>query len=372
MMFKKWRPFWSYDIDQTEKWLSEMAQKGYRLIGMNRLTRMFSFEKKDAEKTTYQIFYDKHHQKIPYTLSDAGWENCLSAGNWSILENQQDQINLFPSRDELVKRNRLHALIWKVISVYYGIQLILPAMILMLILSGSGSAEFESSPYWSITILYFLQVITVLILTVIMSRKLRKFERKYYDMEVDIPKSVGETFAKWKPNWMMRPDLTEKWLEKMAREGNHLVQVQATRFLFEKGKPKPVAYALDFQWKAAPAYAEIHKSAGWKFIYKTAQSFLKTSIWAKEYKASEQKPQLTYDTEERKAQKKKVVVAQGGSSLFILFMMGFLLWNTSNISYRTGLGTFEYVIILLLVLAIILWFSNLMKIISYALRNTHE
>lgn len=371
-MFKKWRPFWSYDIDRTEKWLAEMAEKGYQLCAMNRITRMFSFESKDQIEVNYHITYDKHQQKIPSALSDVGWENHLSAGNWTILENRQPQISLFPSRDELVKRNRLHQLIWKIISVYYGIQLILPLSLLIIILSASGSADFESSPYWGITILYFLQVIGVLILTVIMSSKLRKFELKYYDMEVDIPKSVGETFAKWKPNWMMRPDLTEKWLEKMAEDGNHLVQVQATRFVFEKRQPKQVAYALDFQWKAAPTYAEIHKSAGWKFIYKTAQTFLKTSIWAKEYTKNEQKPQLTYDRDERKAQKKKVILAQGGSSLFILLMMGFLLWNTSNISYQTGLGTFEYVVIFLLVFAMILWFSNLMKIISYALKSTHE
>ena len=234
-MFKKWKPLWSYDIDKTENWLREMARKGHRLNGVNRLTRLFSFETDATKEIDYHISFDKHQQDLSPTLTNAGWRKGVDTGNWSILENDYESIDLFPSRDNLIKRNRLHSLIWRIISIYYGIQLALPVFLVMVVLIAGGEANAGASSYWIFTFLYFAQVIGVLMLTMIMTRKLRKFERKYYDMEVDLSSSVGKTFAKWKPNWMISLDLTEKWLEDMSLKGNHLVKVQATRFVFEKG-----------------------------------------------------------------------------------------------------------------------------------------
>lgn len=330
-MFKKWKPFWSYDIENTEKWLSEMARKGHRLSRLNKKTRMFSFENGEKEDVEYHISYDKNQQILPSMLANAGWTSQVTDGNWQILENHERQIRIFPSRDELVKRNRLHSLILTIISIYYGLQLILPMSILLIMLtSSSGTIEVESSPFWFLTILYFLQVIAVMILAVTMTRKLRTFERNYYDMDIDKKISVGKTFAKWKPNWMMAPDLTKKWLEEMALKGSHLIKIQGTRFVFEKDRPKQTTFALDFQWRTSPAYTEIHKSAGWTFMHTTAHSFFKTTIWAKEYEAGEAKPQLIYDVAERKAQKRKVVIAQGSLMIFMLLLMGFILWGLVN------------------------------------------
>lgn len=372
-MIKKWRPFWSYDIEKTEEWLQLMAKEGNRFVGLNRIMRTFTFEHESSEQVQYQIDFDKHQSSLANRLQEQGWSHAWADGNWRIFENSEADIKLYPSRDNLVRRNRLHSLVLSIISIYYGIQLILPIILLIVILSStSGTVAVESSPFWSITILYFAQVIGVIMLTITMTRKLRAFERKHYDLSLDDQRPIGKTYTKWNPNWMLSPDLTEKWLEKMAQEGYHLVKVRAPRFVFEKGQPKHVAYALDFQWKASPAYAEMHKSGGWKFVYQTAQSFLKTSIWSKEYKKEEKKPQLTSSIEERKAQKKKVIIAQSGSSLFIVFMMIIFLWNLSNVSRYSSFGIFEYIIISLLVLAIILSLTNLMRIMRYVLNNTSE
>lgn len=371
MKLRKWKPLWSYDIDKTEKWLSEMAGNGYRLSGINRMTRMFSFENDHNDAVNYHISFAKHQHGLPLALSDAGWKPGISIGNWSILENHNQQISLTPSRDGLVTRNRLHALIWKVISIYYGIQLFLPIMFIIIILSSSGDIEIVSSPFWMITFLYFLQVIGVFVLTIMMTRSLREFEGKYYDMEIDTEMPTGKTFAKWKPNWMITPDLTEKWLEEMSLKGNHLVKVQATRFIFEKGEPKQIAYSLDFQWKTAPHYAEIHKSMGWRFIYQSSQMFLKTAIWAKAYEVDEDKPQLTYDADERKAQKKKVVVMQGSSMTFTFLLIGLVLWNLSKSAEYFDWSLYHYVMLALLSLAFIMHLYNLIRFVGCVRRNGH-
>lgn len=372
MIFNKWKPFWSYDIDKTEKWLSHMARKGYRLSGINQITRMFSFEHGEQKELSFYISYEKNQQPLPITLTNAGWRSHVTEGNWRILGNDEQTINLYPSRDELVKRNRLHSLILTIISIYYSFQLVMPLLlILTTITSSEGPVEFliHPSPLWVLTFIYFLQVIGVMALAVTMTRKLRAFERSYYDLETDEVISVGKTFAKWKPNWMVAPDITEKWLEDMALEGNHLVKVQAARFIFEKGKPKRVAYALDFQWRASPVYIEIHKGAGWRFLYTTAHSFFKSVIWAKEYEENEEKPQLTYDLNEREKQKKKVVISQGGSTILMLFLMGFILRNTvSSLEYVDSTLYFSFVI-LALAASIVMYLYNLARIARYALKT---
>lgn len=371
MMFKKWKPFWSYDIEKTEEWLSEMAQKGYQLCAINRITRMFSFEKTEQEELSYHISYEKNQQTLPTTLTNTGWKEHITEGNWRILENNEPNTGLIPSRDGLVKRNRLHSLILTIISIYYGMQLVLPLSIILIMITSSGeSIEFtvESSPLWSLTLLYFLQVIGVMIVAVTMTRKLRAFERHYYDMETDAEVFVGKTFAKWKPNWMVTPDITEKWLEDMALKGNHLVKVQATRFLFEKGRAKRIAYALDFQWKASPAYAEIHKSAGWKFMYTTSHSFCKTAIWAKEYTLNDEKPRLTYDLDERKGQKKKVFISQGGFMLLMLLFLGYILRNLLSVSQYIDWTPYRYFLVIALIAIIIIYLYNFIRMTRYALK----
>lgn len=368
-MLKKWKPFWSYDIEKTEKWLSEMAEKGYRLNGVNKITRLFSFQNGREEEVNYHIAYDKHQQPMASVLSEAGWENGAITGNWTFLENRQSQINLFPAHDGLIKRNRLHALIWKIISIYYGIQLIMPLSFLLIILTTGGDVAIEPSPFWILTFFYFLQVIGVMILTVVMTRKLHNFERKYYDMEMDVNKVTERTFAKWKPNWMMTPDLTEKWLEEMALQGNLLVKVQGPRYVFQKGRPQKVSYALDFQWKTSPAYIEIHKSAGWKFMHTSAHSFLKTTIWAKAYAKDGEKPQLTYDSAESKAQKRKVIAAHGGSMILMFLLIGFVLWNLSKSTVYAHWPSYYTFILTMLIAAIFLHLYNFMKFIRYVIRS---
>lgn len=327
MTLKKWRPFWSYDVEKTENWLSKMAANGHKLKEINRMTRMFSFTSGAFENTEYHIEYNKNKIDISQTLTNEGWSQAVMDGNWRILKNVEKQITLYPTRDELVKRNRLHSNILTCISIYYGMQLIMPIMILLQFLfPGDTNMNIVTSPLWVLTGLYFLQVIGVIILTIHMTRKLRTFERKHYDLEFDIKQPIGKTFSKWSPNWTDKPDIIEQWLEEMALNGQHLVKVQGIRFVFEKGAPKRTAYSIDFQWQTSPSYIEVHKNVGWSLLYATSKSFFKTAIWAKPYEEGETKPQLSYDTDGISARNKKVLIAQASSHLIVLLFAIFAMW----------------------------------------------
>ena len=207
---------------------------------------------------------------------------------------------MYPVRDQIVKRNRLHSNVLKGISIWYGFQLILPITMLLAFISGEA-IDFVPSPLWTITIVYFMQVIGVIWLALHATRKLRSFERKFFDSAIDTTENlVGKTFSKWKFSWSSAPDLLEDWLTEMAAEGNHLVRIQGARFIFQKGKPKQVSYVYDFQLKTSLHYHDIHKSEGWQLKFSSPYSFAKSSLWMKEYEAGEVKPEFTYDLVKRK------------------------------------------------------------------------
>ena len=350
-MIKKWRPFWSYDIDKTERWLSESAAEGKQLIGLNRFSRMFLFEEAEHEEVEYQVVYDKTISGLPRALGDSGWENLLSVGNWKFVKNSGDTIRTYPSRDGVLKRNRMHSLLLTILAFVYGFQLIPFAFAMLSLLFFPENSVFVPSPLWSITFLYFIQAIAVIVLTFYMTTKLRAFERKYFSTSVDAGISIGKTFAKWKFSWMYAPDLIENWLSDMSEEGNHLVQVGklGTRFVFEKGAPKLVSYVHDYQLKTSPNYYDIHKSAGWQLKFTSPHSITKYSIWQKEYEAGGEKPQFTYDAAEKKAQVRKVLLTSTSLVVYFLVILAFNLWLNFFTYQAHDQSLFQQIIIGLLI-----------------------
>lgn len=117
MMIKKWRPFWSYDVEATENWLAQMAADGKRLYGLNRWTRMFAFKSSEHKRVHYQFIFDKSEQPHEPSLERAGWENELAFGHWTLLKNKRDSIHINPIRDGILKRNQLHIAILTGISI---------------------------------------------------------------------------------------------------------------------------------------------------------------------------------------------------------------------------------------------------------------
>ena len=370
MMIKRWKPFWSYDVERTEGWLSEMAVEGKELVGLNRLMRVFLFEEGvERERTEYQIVYDKSPSVLPNVLLKSGWESALSEGNWKFIKNQMDAVRTYPDRDGILKRNRLHTNVLKGVSAWYAVQLVMPIILLLTILfQGFEEANIVPSPFWILTILYFIQVIGVICLTIYATRKLRAFERKFFSIEIDESKQVGETFAKWKPNWMYSPDLVENWLSDMSAEGNHLVRVWATRFTFERGLPKRVSYVCDTQFRTSPNYFDIHKSAGWQLRSTLPYLLTKYSFWVKGYDERDMKPQFTYDAVEKGMQVRKILLGSVIQLTLLIFIM--LLTSRANLSLYQEYGwtPIRLFYVGVLIIIFIIFCSSVIRTIKYALR----
>lgn len=369
-MMKKWRPLWSYDVEKTEQWLSHMASEGKVVTGLNRWTRMFSFQEEAFRKNIdYQLIYDKSDHVLPEVLKQSGWEVALTDGNWHVARNELDDVRVYPSREGVLKRNRLHATVLTGISYWYAFQLLMFTGAMLAILFSSGEVNVESSPLWILTFVYFLQVIAVIWIAVHSTRKLRAFERKYFDAGIDEGVIVGETFGKWKPNWFYAPDLIENWLSDMAAKGNHFVGIFGTRFRFERGAPKRVAYVHDLQWKVGPNYYDIHKSTGWQLKFSTRYTFMKHSLWMKEYEVGEEKPQFTYDAVEKKAKVRKVVLGNIGFTLLFATLYGFILKTNVALYQDIGWSTFGIIFVSLFVVSFAIPGSILIQTVRYFLRN---
>ena len=163
MTMKKWRPFWSYDVEKTGRWLAEMAADGDQLVDVNLETRVFSFEKGEREKVEFQVVFDKSRSELSHRLEESGWRNFYSKGNWQFLKNTEPSITLYPVRDEIVKRNRLHSNVFTGISIFYGVQLLFFAMLVIIVLSVSEDDGFGQSikflvPYLLQLVGYYLVV----------------------------------------------------------------------------------------------------------------------------------------------------------------------------------------------------------------------
>lgn len=367
-MTKKWRPFWSYDVERTERWLSEMAADGKRLVAVNTWARIYSFEDAEREKVEYQIVYDKLQHELPRALEESDWENVLTERNWKVIKNGTTPIQAYPVRDGLLKRNRLHSIVLKVVAVLYGIQLASFLYSMLGAILYPEDVTIVSSPLWILTFLYFIQVIAVIILTVNMTRKLRIFERKYFSAAVDEIGATGITFSKRKFIWTVAPDLLEDWLSDMATEGNHLVRKKDTRYIFEKGEPKQISYVYDYQLKATPSYYDIHKSAGWQLKFTVPQSFMKSSLWMKEYSVGEKKPEFTYNRKERKEQVWKVLFACLGSTMLSLALTVFILWVGLGMSNEIRLSLVTKIILGFLAISLLIPLSSIVRLLKYAYR----
>jgi hypothetical protein len=333
MTIKKWKPFWSYDVEKTERWLSQMSADGNRLAGIHRVSRMFSFEEGARENVECRIIYDKSRCDLQRALKESGWETTLVEGDWKFITNKKEDIFAYPSREGVLKRNRVHANVFKVLAFLNAIPLLNMTTVFLLFLFGFAG-NFVASPLWSLTALFALQGIATIVIAVYINRKLKSFEQTHFETETDVGTLVaGKTFAKIKLGWMYAPDLVEKWLSNMAAEGNHLVRVSGGRFYFIQGNAEKISYVYDFQLKAQPSYYAIHKSAGWQLKYTSAFGFLKFSIWAKSYSTGEEVPRLTYDKAERRAQVRKILLANGLYCGYSLAIFAYVIWMNLSIGY---------------------------------------
>jgi len=347
------RPFWSYDVQKTEKWLSSMAENGYFLIKINRVTRCFFFQQGEPMKLTYRIGFDKMQgESLSRGLMAEGWTKVLRTGNWFVTSNEKapEQIKTSSVREGIVKHNRIIMYIFGSIVFYFSIMAVFFLSIFGLILfSADSQAEVVESPYWMFTYLYFGVIIAIFILGLYSVVKISRTNKKLLNEKINKDelfsktqgkgklskaeernlKHSGQLVIKRKLGWMYAPDMLEQWLEKMEEQGYNLYRVSRAgmTFHFFVGHPRKVSYCADYQNIADESYFDIHRDAGWKSVFHSYGSLQKWSIWSREY-FDEDRPQIYSDKTNQLKHARKIAIAY--TCLFLPLIMAYL--------FNLGLG----------------------------------
>ncbi|MFS0862229.1 DUF2812 domain-containing protein [Fredinandcohnia sp. 179-A 10B2 NHS] len=329
-MIRKYRPLWSYDIPRIEQWLTQMAEKGYGLKGLNRFTRCFLFEEEEPKKLTYRIGYEKVQNKtLPTTLQKEGWKPAVQTGKWTFLANE-NEAKTSPVRDDIIRRNRIIMYLFSFLLVFMMGILLNP---LVMFLSADEVIIVES-PLWVVTYTFFGLVLAFVILGAVSILKIRRSNKQFLE-EIHVKNTTekvkGPFVVKYKFGWMYAPDKLEKWLEEMEEKGFNLKKVgkMGVTFYFSKGEPRKVAYALDYQNLSNESYFRIHQDSGWKKAYSSPSPLQKWTLWSCEYRKGEEKPQFYSDKTHLVKHARKVAMSY--TALFLPLVIMYSLFISSYV-----------------------------------------
>ncbi|EEG78483.1 DUF2812 domain-containing protein [Dethiobacter alkaliphilus] len=347
MTKKVFRPFWSYDVESTQKWLSEMAAKGYHLQALE-WGGMFVFAVNEPQSITY--FIDYKSNPLSESLKEAGWFQVLKSGNWTVLGNANPaaEVHTFPIRSNaLLSRNQIIMYVTGFFAVTHFILFFLTGLISRILTQ--IPTTFVPSPFWSVHILFYSWVYYSFIKLFITNKSLEQesgegvtFTPEPYSDPECAALSPDRLIRRFKPGWMYAPDKLEHWLETMEAQGYNLCRIDpmGSMFYFMKGKPRRVAYHADFNNKPESGYFQIHQDAGWKIRYSRTSFMESWTILSREYREGEEKPQIYSDASDSLQRAKKVAVTYSAFSMpLVIIYGGFILQQINAIrldqAYRT-------------------------------------
>jgi hypothetical protein len=383
MIKKCFRPFWSYDVQETEKWLSDMAGQGWHLVSVDFLLRVFRFEKGESAKVVFRIQYARFFDgSLPKGLAKAGWEISAYNKHWCVFCSMLNgnRPNCLPARDSLIGHITTMQYVWGTVLGLNAIPLFsimssLPAFLLIgLFMIGSPKMVKQltadlpimtNQSFWFVIFLLsilagiFVFIAIYLFVKVSGSNKSLKIEVGYYytiRSAISNMNSVKTNFIKkairtnliietTRLFWMDSPDHTETWLEKMAEQGFQLYHLSGYKFYLIRTVPTKTKYCLDYQEFFYPDYYTTHQNSGWVLLYAATSS--KWSIWMKSYSQNDCTPEMYNNKSDVARKAKKYATARsiqyGFSCAFytacLAFPMVNLIHKVDNLLLQTPRST---------------------------------
>jgi len=79
-----YKVIFEWEDEKEEKWLEQMAEKGWRLVSV--APCVYKFQRSESEKVVFRLDYkmssDKDYQEYLMLFKDAGWELFATFSNW--------------------------------------------------------------------------------------------------------------------------------------------------------------------------------------------------------------------------------------------------------------------------------------------------
>ncbi|KHE70683.1 DUF2812 domain-containing protein [Halobacillus sp. BBL2006] len=375
MIEKKFRPFWSYDVQKTESWLAELARDGWRLVQFNSKTRQFIFQKSQPKKVTYHIEFQRSHL-LSHSLIEEGWEKAVQSGKWIILCNERpsSEIRAFPLHEGIYKRTRKWMYLYMAVFGYMVISSLLPLSLTIMSLVSGSDVTIVGSPYWLVTIFAAVVFWSLVPYSTI---KLYRSNQRLMNSQQSIDRALKQSKAKkevkevrkWKFGWQFSPDKLEEWLEKMEEEGYQLQRISfsGVRYHFVKHSSRKVRYAVDYYKKShQPGYFDIHRETGWRLMFVSKSTFSKWAICSKEY--TEIPPQFYSDREEKMDHAKRVAVTFTSiyGTLTFLYVINFTM--LLDIQTHAGVDRLSWMLYIIYGVVVVEFVWLAIKPIAYYLR----
>lgn len=292
------RPFWSFNVVKTEKWLSAMHAKGYSLRKINFALRVFVFEKTEPMQTVYHIVFEKHVNGVPEIyLEDSTYEKVCFSNNFFVLRTEQIEPVMIPSYTGFLKRNKRVGTVIGYLLLFSGI-FSLPGIMIFSLIASLSSFSFIDVMVFSLSILSTIPAVCIFFMLRKTNRELEKLCGDTLDLSFTVPKETiiskseriqlcksGKMFKRTRLAWQYAPDKVEIWLEQIAQAGYHLVMLSklGISFYFLKGEPYKAKYHIDYQNKTDPSYYDLNKDVGWKLYFTSISRVQNLSIWGQAY-----------------------------------------------------------------------------------------
>lgn len=342
-MKRVFRPFWSYDLPKSEAWLADMASRGWMLAEWNLLLRQFTFRQSEPVQLTYQIGYAPSSQpSMSSYLAAEGWSKRLQQGKWTVYENDQrpSQIKAYPSRKDVLRRNRKISYIFMGILLYLLLIAMIPLITLGFSLTQDTPLQVQQSPMWAVTWAAAALAVLLLVLAIYSIIKLRAASKGLLLNHEDFKKPhepqrpAGVTMKRLKLGWMYAPDRLEEWLEDKERLGWNLYKVGpgGTLFHFSQGSPRIMKYHADYQVIGDEEYFELHRQAGWDKVYSSSSSLQKWTLWSREELDRAEQPEIYSDPYHRLKHARKIAI-----SYTALFLPMILLYSLNVTAFIDGI-----------------------------------
>ncbi|MGE7023228.1 DUF2812 domain-containing protein [Solibacillus cecembensis] len=312
---KKWRPFWSYRIEETEQWLSDMASKGQHVTRLNYLSQ-YEFEEGGKKQCTYLLDYASDVER----LTQADWEFIWRKKKWTLLSSEQATI--FPSREKAFKRLRTRFLVLSILLSFLIPIIILP-LLMMTMLSGRVSFQMILLAFFAMHAFQLGSVWAVY-------SYFRKKEKKY----LGLPMSQRRIKAKRKLRigWFYQPYYTKKWLNQLFEEGYELERASNIFFYFVPRTSEKISYEILYENSVNSSYYQLHQEMGWQLKHTSNTSYWNSSIWGMPYNAVEPEPKITYVLEERLQGMKRNLKMSTIIFGFLLLVNGFNFYTQFQIN----------------------------------------
>ncbi len=309
------RPFWSYDVIATERWLSRMHSMGYALDKVNFALRLFYFVKAEPARYDYKISYKKRSGGEPsQDLNNYTYETICFSKNHTVIKTAfKSKITLFYSGFlDKNKKLRTFAGIILLIAlclciapsvIITGIFIAIltgdfvdktPAQGSMMPIPSTGNVMFAVTDLWFFFILFaFMWLVYTYFKLGSSNKKLDKLCEKLVFAKNDlINKSEEKSLMKQKIifkirkfAWFYSPDKIENWLENMESQGNQLYKINdwGNSFYFIKGQPRNVKFCIDFQNYPKQSYYDLNIKKGWTLAYNSVSHVQFSNVWFKLY-----------------------------------------------------------------------------------------